>query len=128
MARSDDELAFVIAHEMAHNILGHLSSSGRDSRALFGLLFASGGPTSAESQADAAAVSLMDKGGYAPEAGMSFLQSAKRRMWWAMSFDHPSFGSRIRTVAQAIARDRLYSAATQRRASAAPQLPNKAVI
>lgn len=128
MARSDDELAFVIAHEMAHNILGHLDKSGRDSRALLGQLFAAGGPRGAESQADAAAVSLMNKGGYAPEAGISFLQAAGRRMWWAVSLSHPGFGSRMRTVAAAIARDRLHAFPMQRRVAAVPGLIDKVAL
>lgn len=103
MARSDDELAFVIAHEMAHNILGHLDKPGRHSRALLGELLATRGSRGAESQADAAAVFLMRNSGYAPEAGMSFLQSASRRIWWAVSLSHPGFASRMRTIASAIA-------------------------
>ena len=122
MTRSDDELAFVIAHEMAHNILGHLDKPGRVSRALLGKLLATHGSRGAESQADAAAVVLMRESGYAPEAGMSFLQSASRRMWWAVSLSHPGFASRIRTVASAIARDRLEVFATRRRASTQPEL------
>ena len=128
IARSDDELAFVIAHEMAHNILGHLDKSGRDSRALLGQLLATAGPRGAESQADAAAVSLMNRGGYAPEAGITFLQSASRRLWWAVSLSHPGFGSRIRAVGSAIARDRLHGFQTPRRASAVPGLLEKVVL
>lgn len=117
LARSEDELAFVIAHEMAHNILGHSDKPGWDSRALLGKLLATRGSRGAESQADAAAVILMSESGYAPEAGMSFLQAASRRMWWAVSLTHPGFVSRIRTVASAIASDRITRFATRQRAA-----------
>lgn len=121
MTRSDDELAFVIAHEMSHNILGHLDESGHESRALLGKMLAPRGPRGAESQADAAAVVLMKESGYAPEAGVSFLQLASRRMWWAVSLSHPGFASRIRTVQSAIAHDRLNGFANRWRAAAMPQ-------
>ena len=106
MARSDDEIAFVIAHEMAHNILGHIGPSATASRMLFGRMFGSSAPQNTESQADAAAVSLMRAGGYAPEGGLNFLQTARRKMWWAVSLGHPGFGSRIRTLVFAIAGQR----------------------
>ena len=105
MARSDDELAFVIAHEMAHNSLGHAGSSAGDARGLFGLLgFGAARVKRMEIDADSYAVALMSAGGYAPEAGISFLQSARRRLWWSVSLDHPGFGRRIQIVGNAIAR------------------------
>jgi hypothetical protein len=104
MARSDDELAFVIAHEMAHNSLGHARASG-DARGLFGLLgFGAGRVKRMEVDADSHAVALMSAGGYAPYAGISFLQNARRRLWWSVSLDHPGFGQRMRIVGDAIAR------------------------
>jgi len=123
MARSDDEIAFVIAHEMAHNILGHIGQSATASRMLFGRMFGSSAPQNTESQADAAAVSLMRGGGYAPEGGLNFLQTARRQMWWAISLDHPGFGSRMRTVAFAIASQRPPGFATAR-AVAVQAAPN----
>ncbi len=95
-ARSDDELAFVIAHEMAHNILGHSSSS---KRGIFGLNF---GGKRQELAADYMAVWMMTEGGYKAEGGISFLRTVQRRLWWNFSLDHPSFGRRIKTVAGAI--------------------------
>jgi S1-C subfamily serine protease len=103
MARNDDEIAFVIAHEMAHNILGHIANSANTSRMLFGRIFGASAPRDAESQADAAGVSLMREGGYEPQGAVQFLETARRKMWWAVSFDHPGFGSRLRTVSMAIA-------------------------
>ncbi|MEO7241179.1 MAG: M48 family metallopeptidase, partial [Sphingomicrobium sp.] len=97
LARSDDELAFVVAHEMAHNILGHSSSS---KRGIFGVRL---GGKREEVAADYMAVWMMTEGGYKAEGGLSFLRTVRRRLWWNVSLDHPSFGRRIRTVSGAIA-------------------------
>lgn len=97
LSRSDDEIAFVIAHEMAHNILGH-SGKGEERRGLFGFSRIKRG----EIEADTYAVNLMAKGGYKPSAGISFLESARRRLWWNISLDHPDIGARIRIVTAAM--------------------------
>jgi len=96
LARSDDELAFVIAHEMAHNILGH---SDVWLPGIFGVKF---GGKRQELAADALAVRLMTDGGYNAAGGISFLRAAGKRFWWNISLDHPGFGSRIATVRDAI--------------------------
>lgn len=102
-AANDDELAFVIAHEMAHNILGHAQN---DSMGLFGMLgFGSGRVKRMEVDADSYAVPLMNAAGYSPFGGISFLEGASHRLWWSdLSLDHPSFGRRIRIVTAAIGR------------------------
>jgi membrane-associated protease RseP (regulator of RpoE activity) len=102
-AANDDELAFVIAHEMAHNILGHAHN---DSMGLFGMLgFGSARVKRMEVDADSYAVPLMNAAGYSPFGGISFLQETSRRMWWSdLSLDHPSFGRRIKIVTAAIGR------------------------
>jgi hypothetical protein len=101
---SDDELAFVVAHEMAHNILGH--SDKNDSYSLLGILgIGSSRVKRMEMDADSYAVPLMSYAGFAPQGGMSFLAAARRRLWWNdMSIDHPSFGRRMKIVSAAIAR------------------------
>jgi predicted Zn-dependent protease len=95
-SRSPDEIAFVIAHEMAHNILGHSTKSHN-----FGI-FGSSEAVRDEIEADSYAVRLMAKAGYEPAGGISFLQHAQRRLWWNVSLDHPSFGRRIENVAAAM--------------------------
>ena len=97
LARDDDELAFVVAHEMAHNMLGHTQ---RASRSIFGL---GGGAKRQELAADYDAVWLMAAAGYKPEGGTSFLRTINRRFWLSfLSIDHPSIGSRMRAVASAV--------------------------
>ena len=95
LAHNDDELAFVIAHEMAHNMLGHAQAS---SRSIFGL---GSGEKRQELAADYDAVWLMTAAGYRAEGSISFLRTIRRRFWLNLSLDHPSFGSRLRTVAAA---------------------------
>ena len=97
-ARSDDEIAFVIAHEMSHNILGHFGQRG-SKMGIFGRR-----ARDLELDADGFAVRLMGAAGYRPRAGISFLEHSRRRLWWAFSLDHPGFGSRIQTVAAEIAK------------------------
>lgn len=97
LSRSEDEIAFVIAHEMAHNILGHPGESG-GSRGIFGFSRVKRG----EIEADNHAVRLLANAGYQPAGGITFLESARRRMWWNVSLDHPGFGRRIQIIAAAM--------------------------
>lgn len=97
--RSNDEIAFVIAHEMAHNILGH-SHGANKTQGIFGIL--KSGFRSVEMDADNYAVRLMSQAGFRPDAGVTFLQHSQRRLWWTFSLSHPSFGRRIQSVRTAI--------------------------
>jgi len=98
-ARSNDEIAFIIAHEMAHNILGHVHGQN-ETRGIFGI--GSSRSKSIEIDADSYAVQLMSKAGYQPDAGVSFLKHSQRRLWWTLSLGHPSFGRRVQSVLTAI--------------------------
>jgi hypothetical protein len=102
LASDDDELAFVVAHEMAHNVLGH--SSRDDAHGLLGL-FGIGAAKARreETSADTLAVPLMSAAGYWPAGAVRLLGSAQRALWWDISLDHPGFSKRIRDVTAAIA-------------------------
>ena len=103
LAQGDDALAFVVAHEMAHNILGH--SSAADAHGLLGLFgLGAAKVRREEGAADAFAVPLMSAGGFAPASAIALLETIRRLRWWDISLDHPGFGERIRIVAGAIAR------------------------
>lgn len=95
LARSDDEIAFVIAHEMAHNILEHSREAGGKRGS------SSARVRRGEIEADSLAVRLMSNGGYQPAGGISFLQNARRRLWWSIPLDRPGFGRRIEIVTAA---------------------------
>ena len=96
LARNTEEIAFVIAHEMAHNILGH--SSEADKRGFFGFLQI----RREEIEADRYAVRLLANAGYNPAGGIAFLRHARKRLWWNVSLDHPGFTKRIRVVRDAM--------------------------
>jgi beta-barrel assembly-enhancing protease len=64
-AKNDDELAFIIAHEMAHNALGHpqmLKAQGRTTARIL----------ATEIEADQFSLKLMHKAGYDPAAAARF--------------------------------------------------------
>ncbi len=64
-AQDDDELAFVIAHEMAHNVLGHpasLNKIGRSAKHVF----------TTEVEADRLGLRLMKAAGFDPAAAARF--------------------------------------------------------
>jgi len=97
LSRSEDEIAFVIAHEMAHNMLGH-SERSAGPQGIFGI----GRIRRGEVEADRHAVHLMANAGYEPGGGISFLRNARQRLWWNISLDHPGFGQRLAAVAAAM--------------------------
>lgn len=68
----DDQFAFVVAHEMAHNLLGHaahLDRTGRNSRDV----------RRTEREADRLAVWLMANAGYTPQGAAGFMQGWARQ-------------------------------------------------
>lgn len=76
-ARSDDELAFIVAHEMAHNILGHaaIMRSGAVAHGIGRTLGRSGETIrTVERAADALGGNLMLDAGYDPVAGAALLR------------------------------------------------------
>jgi hypothetical protein len=103
LARTDDELAFVLAHEMAHNILGHSSQSS--SRGLLGLFGLDAFKIRRqEADADLYAVPLMRTGGYSPSAAVTMLEKVRGALGWTLSIDHPALSERMRAVSAEIAR------------------------
>jgi hypothetical protein len=102
--RSDDELAVVLAHEFAHNILGHPAMRDED-----GLLAAFGVKASAmwkrEAAADRFGLRLMAAAGYDLDAAIPFWRRYLRKYdWFPQIFrSHPSLGARERIAAREIA-------------------------
>lgn len=102
-ATDDNELAFVVAHEMSHNILQHQARLGGDRSGLFGPLE----PRAArvkktEVEADGFAIRLMTQAGYSTNGAEAFLRRSRRAMPINLSMDHPGIGRRIETVQAAI--------------------------
>ncbi|WP_299650005.1 M48 family metalloprotease [Sphingomonas bacterium] len=108
--RSDDELAIVIAHEMAHNILRHCAPSGAEGAASALLPAArSGGAALAmramEEQADRFAVGITEAAGYDLAPAVPFLRRllAETGIAKHAADTHPSGDRRVALLTAAIA-------------------------
>lgn len=106
-AATDDELAFVVAHEMAHNLLGHAAKL-RSFTALFG----SHSKRKAscvkglEIDADVLAVTLLAHAHFDPEASMPFIVRSMRGLKDASS-THPGILARLEAIRNAVGAQRL---------------------
>jgi hypothetical protein len=95
----DDELAVVMAHEFAHNILGHRARLDQShiSRGFFGNFGRNArNIRDTEAEADRFSIYLLDRAGFDPEAAIRFWSRFGRR---GLSFlgdpTHPNWRSRI---------------------------------
>jgi predicted Zn-dependent protease len=102
LAQSRDELAALLAHELAHNILGHRQRL--DALHVDRGLFAPFGRNArlireTEAEADRFSIHLMAHAGYAPEAALAFwerVRHATRGM--AGSPTHPPWRERLQMM------------------------------
>jgi hypothetical protein len=114
-AEDDGELAAILAHEFAHNVLGHrvrLNQAGvrRGLLANFGMNARRIRET--ESEADRLSVYLMARAGYDPEAASRFWSRFGRRgLNFLGSPTHPNWRLRVRSFETEIARIRAARAA-----------------
>jgi predicted Zn-dependent protease len=103
--RSDDELAFVVAHEMAHNILDR--TNARNLPALMVRLGLAGVHARGnELNADAVAVGLMVRAGYNPSMAEVLLGRLREVRAIDLSLTHPGLRRRIAAIRLVIARTR----------------------
>jgi Peptidase family M48/PDZ domain len=100
----DSELAFVVAHEMSHNILQHsLQLRGRSHLlAEFGI--GSGRVKMTEVEADTLAVGLLMKAGYNLEAPARFLVRSEQKRPYDFAITHPGLKRRLEIVNVEIAK------------------------
>ena len=92
-AANDSELAFIIAHELAHNIVPEAKrASGASAQ------------RRAELAADRAAVGMMARAGYDVKAIVPLMERLRRknRLSW-LDGSHPGWSARLAAVAQAVA-------------------------
>lgn len=105
--RSDDELAFVIAHELAHIALGHsamLDRAGASWGPFAGLGANGRNARARESEADKLAVRMMVHAGYDPDAIVPFLLRSKKRLGLSLlDGTHPQWKRRISIIEAEIA-------------------------
>lgn len=74
----DDQLAFVLAHELGHNVLEHRTDralSGQPGALVGAIRLRKGLSIRSEADADQAAIWLMARAGYDPRAGLGFFDS-----------------------------------------------------
>lgn len=102
VSSSDDELAFVIGHEMAHNNFKLGQSIGPAKLiAAFGL--PTPGGWHAELESDRQSVILMIRAGFDPAAAESMLEKTRnKRPLDFFSLSHPRYGMRIKAVRKTI--------------------------
>jgi Zn-dependent protease with chaperone function len=105
--RGDDELAFVIAHEMAHNVLGHAAvMRGGDVRGGLGRTLGRSGRIvrDIERAADRLAGELMLDAGYDPVAGVGMLRRVGGTdLGIALFASHAPVGERIAAMRALVA-------------------------
>jgi hypothetical protein len=92
-ARTPDDLAAILAHELAHNALGHRLAKARIQRAQ-------------ELRADRLMPYLMARAGFDPHAAVALWLRFKRRHLGGLipSTTHPGWGERAKAVAVEVAR------------------------
>lgn len=100
----DDELAFVVAHEMAHNLLGHNGGGAVAARLLGGEGRASS--RNRELAADALALRFVIAAGYDPDAAQELLDRMQAGGHGGGALSHPAISRRIANVHALIARYR----------------------
>lgn len=114
----DSELAFVVAHEMSHNILRHAAQMRGASRLLMQFGLGAGKMKANEREADALAVELLASAGYDLAAPERLLKRSAQARWMDLPITHPGISSRIKIVRAAI--DRIRLAQSQDRSQARP--------
>jgi hypothetical protein len=112
--RDDDELAAVMAHEFAHNILRHRDrlNAAHVSRGVLGVGRDNDAIRQTEIEADRLGVYLMERAGYDPAAAVRFWSRyGPHPLNFLRSRDHPAWQERVRLMEAEIAKIRAARAA-----------------
>jgi Peptidase family M48/PDZ domain len=100
----NEELAFVVAHEMAHNILRHAEKLAGSSTLLMQFGFGTRRVKSSEIEADALAIELMARAGFDLNAPERLLRRASKGRSLDLAITHPGTSRRIGIVNEARAK------------------------
>lgn len=103
-ARDDGELAFVVSHEMAHNILDHAAKLRGKSMLLASLGIGSGKIKDSEIAADQLGAEILVTTGYPLEGALSLLNRAGAKIPLNFATTHPGIKRRLGIVTEAAAR------------------------
>jgi hypothetical protein len=103
-AETDAELAFVVAHEMAHNVLQHADRNKGPASLLAQFGIGAGKIKRAEIEADRLAIELMANAGYDTSGSISLLGKTARLIPLDLGLTHPRVSRRVEIVSAAIAR------------------------
>jgi beta-barrel assembly-enhancing protease len=112
--RDDDELAAVMAHEFAHNVLQHRDrlNAARVPRGVLGVGRGVSSIRQTEIEADRLGIYLMERAGYDPAAAVRFWSRyGPHPLNFLRSRDHPGWRERVRLMEGEIARIRTARAA-----------------
>ena len=112
--RDEDELAAVMAHEFAHNVLRHRDrlNAAHVSRGVLGVGRGISSIRQTEIEADRLSVYLMDRAGYDPEAAVRFWSRyGPHPLNFLRSRDHPGWRERVSLMQAEIAKIRAARAA-----------------
>lgn len=97
-ARTDDELAFVIAHEMAHNVLGHAAVMRAQGSSVAAALRKPAVSRRAEREADLLGAELMVDAGYDVEGAVTMLRTVDRGFDLPFLASHDGFATRAAAI------------------------------
>jgi Zn-dependent protease with chaperone function len=101
IVQNDDELAFVLAHELAHIALHHNRPSGHRSHALIGSGTALQGLIRREIAADRLALSILRSSGLDPDVGLALLERLSSFGWETgrpLAARYPSLEARVEAL------------------------------
>ena len=98
-AEDDGELAFIMAHEMAHNILAHNGAERSEVGLLPDRSTKAGGRQAREFQADVFAIEIIRDAGYDPYCVPLLFARIGKRTSQAFALSHPNIKRRMAAVA-----------------------------
>lgn len=127
-AGTDDELAFVVAHEMAHNIQEHAVRLRGRSMLLASIGIGSGAVKKTEVEADQLGAQLMVSAGFSTDGALSVLQRIRAKLPVELGTTHPLVARRMAIVTEAARSIHYVGRSEQEKASVDAGLKDLALV